>query len=96
MSFTSPHQYSAIGKICRPPTDECDLPEYCNGSSAMCQDNFFVQNGHPCGDNQWLCLNGTCISGIKQCTAVFGEGIYYNFISHICVFLDTKKIEIDT
>ncbi|XP_047575734.1 disintegrin and metalloproteinase domain-containing protein 2 isoform X3 [Lutra lutra] len=66
-------QYSAIGKICRPPIDECDLPEYCNGSSAMCQDNFFAQNGHPCGENQWLCLNGTCISGIKQCTTVFGE-----------------------
>ncbi|XP_025741674.1 disintegrin and metalloproteinase domain-containing protein 2 isoform X2 [Callorhinus ursinus] len=67
-------QYSAKGEICRPPTDECDLPEYCNGSSATCQDNFFVQNGHPCGENQWLCLNGSCISGIKQCTDVFGEG----------------------
>ncbi|XP_035974809.2 disintegrin and metalloproteinase domain-containing protein 2 [Halichoerus grypus] len=67
-------QYSAKGVICRPPTDECDLPEYCNGSSATCQDNVFVQNGHPCGENQWLCLNGSCISGIKQCTDIFGEG----------------------
>uniref|UniRef100_A0A7N5KS01 Disintegrin and metalloproteinase domain-containing protein 2 n=1 Tax=Ailuropoda melanoleuca TaxID=9646 RepID=A0A7N5KS01_AILME len=66
-------QYAAKGDICRPPTDECDLPEYCNGSSATCQDNFFVQNGHPCGENQWLCLNGSCRSGIKQCTAIFGE-----------------------
>nr|XP_054364513.1 disintegrin and metalloproteinase domain-containing protein 2 [Mirounga angustirostris] len=66
-------QYSAKGVICRPPIDECDLPEYCNGSSATCQDNVFVQNGHPCGENQWLCLNGSCISGIKQCTDLFGE-----------------------
>ncbi|XP_077629199.1 disintegrin and metalloproteinase domain-containing protein 2 isoform X3 [Crocuta crocuta] len=67
-------QYSAKGEICRPPSDECDLPEYCNGSSATCQDNFFVQNGHPCGENQWLCLNGSCISGLKQCMDLFGEG----------------------
>ncbi|XP_045635144.1 disintegrin and metalloproteinase domain-containing protein 2-like [Ursus americanus] len=66
-------QYAAKGDMCRPPTDECDLPEYCNGSSATCQDNFFVQNGHPCGENQWLCVNGSCRSGIKQCTAIFGE-----------------------
>ncbi|XP_008708179.1 disintegrin and metalloproteinase domain-containing protein 2-like, partial [Ursus maritimus] len=66
-------EYAAKGDMCRPPTDECDLPEYCNGSSATCQDNFFVQNGHPCGENQWLCVNGSCRSGIKQCTAIFGE-----------------------
>ncbi|XP_049487423.1 disintegrin and metalloproteinase domain-containing protein 2 isoform X1 [Panthera uncia] len=67
-------QYLAKGEICRPSSDECDLPEYCNGSSATCQDNFFIQNGHPCGENQWLCLNGSCISGIKQCVDLFGEG----------------------
>uniref|UniRef100_A0A8C0QU83 Disintegrin and metalloproteinase domain-containing protein 2 n=1 Tax=Canis lupus dingo TaxID=286419 RepID=A0A8C0QU83_CANLU len=66
-------QYSAKGEICRISTDECDLPEYCNGSSATCQDNFFVQNGHPCGENQWVCLNGSCISGLRQCIAVFGQ-----------------------
>ncbi|XP_044911467.1 disintegrin and metalloproteinase domain-containing protein 2 isoform X2 [Felis catus] len=67
-------QYLAKGEICRPSSDECDLPEYCNGSSATCQDNFYIQNGHPCGENQWLCLNGSCISGIKQCVDLFGEG----------------------
>eukprot|EP00071_Canis_lupus_P026171 XP_022259728.1 disintegrin and metalloproteinase domain-containing protein 2 isoform X3 [Canis lupus familiaris] len=66
-------EYSAKGEICRISTDECDLPEYCNGSSATCQDNFFVQNGHPCGENQWVCLNGSCISGLRQCIAVFGQ-----------------------
>ncbi|XP_077008673.1 disintegrin and metalloproteinase domain-containing protein 2 isoform X2 [Tamandua tetradactyla] len=65
--------YKAKGEECRSPVDECDLTEYCNGTSASCQDDFFVQNGHPCGQNQWLCVEGKCVSGIKQCTETFGE-----------------------
>ncbi|XP_037668702.1 disintegrin and metalloproteinase domain-containing protein 2 [Choloepus didactylus] len=66
--------YKAKGVQCRSAIDECDLAEYCNGSSASCQEDFFIQNGHPCGQNQWLCLEGKCTSGIKQCTETFGEG----------------------
>ncbi|XP_004382195.1 disintegrin and metalloproteinase domain-containing protein 2 [Trichechus manatus latirostris] len=62
------------GAICRPNMDECDLNEYCNGTSAACQENFFVQNGHPCGGNQWICLEGKCMDGMKQCSSIFGEG----------------------
>ncbi|XP_019489658.1 PREDICTED: disintegrin and metalloproteinase domain-containing protein 2, partial [Hipposideros armiger] len=66
--------YKAKGQECRVSLDECDLPEYCNGSSASCQDDFFVHNGYPCRKNQWLCLDGVCISGTKQCVETFGEG----------------------
>lgn len=92
MLFTSPyHQYKAKGQECRISLDECDLPEYCNGSSASCQDDFFIHNGYPCRMNQWLCLDGICISGTKQCTDTFGEGIYYNLISYICIFLKMEN-----
>uniref|UniRef100_A0A4W2DWS0 Disintegrin and metalloproteinase domain-containing protein 2 n=1 Tax=Bos indicus x Bos taurus TaxID=30522 RepID=A0A4W2DWS0_BOBOX len=65
------------GHICRGSTDECDLHEYCNGSSAACQEDVYVQDGHPCGQNQWLCISGICVDGIKQCFDIFGEGTSY-------------------
>uniref|UniRef100_A0A8C6QHZ1 Disintegrin and metalloproteinase domain-containing protein 2 n=1 Tax=Nannospalax galili TaxID=1026970 RepID=A0A8C6QHZ1_NANGA len=61
------------GSVCRPANEECDLVEYCNGSAAVCDEDFFVHNGHPCGDNQWICINGSCQSGSKQCADTFGE-----------------------
>ncbi|KAL2761975.1 disintegrin and metalloproteinase domain-containing protein 2 isoform 2 precursor, partial [Daubentonia madagascariensis] len=66
-------QYMSKTQICRSSLDECDLPEYCNGSSASCQEDLFVQNGHPCGQNQWVCIDGRCRSGHKQCTDLFNE-----------------------
>uniref|UniRef100_A0A2I3LL42 Disintegrin and metalloproteinase domain-containing protein 2 n=1 Tax=Papio anubis TaxID=9555 RepID=A0A2I3LL42_PAPAN len=59
-------------RVCRPSFDECDLPEYCNGTSASCPENHFIQTGHPCGPNQWVCIDGVCMSGDKQCMDTFG------------------------
>ncbi|KAL4664148.1 hypothetical protein H8957_013396 [Semnopithecus entellus] len=59
-------------RICRPSSEECDLPEYCNGTSASCPENHFIQTGHPCGSNQWVCIDGVCMSGDKQCMDTFG------------------------
>uniref|UniRef100_A0A8C9ISX0 Disintegrin and metalloproteinase domain-containing protein 2 n=1 Tax=Piliocolobus tephrosceles TaxID=591936 RepID=A0A8C9ISX0_9PRIM len=61
-------------RICRPSFEECDLPEYCNGTSASCPENHFIQTGHPCGPNQWVCIDGVCMSGDKQCMDTFGGG----------------------
>uniref|UniRef100_A0A2I2ZI48 Disintegrin and metalloproteinase domain-containing protein 2 n=1 Tax=Gorilla gorilla gorilla TaxID=9595 RepID=A0A2I2ZI48_GORGO len=62
-------------RMCRPSFEECDLPEYCNGSSASCPENHYVQTGHPCGLNQWICIDGVCMSGDKQCTDTFGKAM---------------------
>ncbi|XP_006860052.1 PREDICTED: disintegrin and metalloproteinase domain-containing protein 2-like [Chrysochloris asiatica] len=64
----------AKGAVCRSAVDECDLCEYCNGTSAICQEDLFIQNGHACGENKWICLNGKCMDGTKQCINTFGEG----------------------
>ncbi|KAL1781005.1 disintegrin and metalloproteinase domain-containing protein 2 [Sigmodon hispidus] len=61
------------GQVCRPTTGECDLTEYCNGTSAMCEEDFFIHDGYPCGEDQWICVNGSCQSGEKQCHDVFGS-----------------------
>nr|XP_055023244.1 disintegrin and metalloproteinase domain-containing protein 9 isoform X1 [Misgurnus anguillicaudatus] len=60
------------GTVCRSKTDECDLPEYCNGSSALCQNDVFKQNGYPCKQNQSYCYNGQCQHYDSQCQAIFG------------------------
>nr|KAF6427072.1 ADAM metallopeptidase domain 2 [Rousettus aegyptiacus] len=67
-------QFKAKGDTCRASSDECDLPEFCNGSSASCQDNVFIRNGYPCGGQQWLCMNGSCANAERQCAEIFGEG----------------------
>nr|XP_046242494.1 disintegrin and metalloproteinase domain-containing protein 9 isoform X2 [Scatophagus argus] len=66
-------QYLPGGSVCRSRTDECDLPEYCNGSSSFCQSDVFVQNGQPCRDQQAYCYNGKCQHYDGQCQAIFGS-----------------------
>ncbi|PNI67733.1 ADAM2 isoform 3 [Pan troglodytes] len=69
--------FMSKGRMCRPSFEECDLPEYCNGSSASCPENHYVQTGHPCGLNQWICIDGVCMSGDKQCTDTFGKEVEF-------------------
>ncbi|KAK2838194.1 hypothetical protein Q5P01_015406 [Channa striata] len=66
-------QYLPGGTVCRASRDECDLPEYCNGSSSLCQSDVFVQNGHPCRNQQAYCYNGKCQHYDGQCQAIFGQ-----------------------
>ncbi|KAF4802448.1 hypothetical protein TURU_025529 [Turdus rufiventris] len=61
------------GTECRASTNECDLPEYCNGSSQFCQPDFTVQNGHPCHNQQAYCYNGVCQYYDAQCQDIFGS-----------------------
>ncbi|KAK7135432.1 hypothetical protein R3I94_014179 [Phoxinus phoxinus] len=60
------------GTECRSSTDECDLAEYCNGTSALCQNDVYIQNGHPCKQDQAYCYNGQCQHYDSQCQAIFG------------------------
>ncbi|KAL4660176.1 disintegrin and metalloproteinase domain-containing protein 9-like isoform X1 [Arapaima gigas] len=65
-------QFLPAGSVCRSVNDDCDLPEYCNGSSALCQSDVYKMNGHPCKDNQAYCYNGKCQHYSGQCQAIFG------------------------
>ncbi|XP_036105673.1 disintegrin and metalloproteinase domain-containing protein 2-like [Molossus molossus] len=69
---TSCH-FTEKGQLCRSAVDECDLPEYCNGSSASCSDDLYVLDGFQCDENKWICLNGVCNSLKQQCMAIFGK-----------------------
>ncbi|XP_017687393.1 PREDICTED: disintegrin and metalloproteinase domain-containing protein 9-like [Lepidothrix coronata] len=61
------------GTECRASNNECDLPEYCNGTSQFCQPDFTVQNGHPCHNQEAYCYNGVCQHHDAQCQDIFGS-----------------------
>lgn len=65
-------QFQPGGSVCRSSTDECDLPEFCNGSSPFCQSDVFVQDGQPCRNKEAFCYGGKCQHRDTQCQAIFG------------------------
>ncbi|XP_006810479.1 disintegrin and metalloproteinase domain-containing protein 12-like, partial [Neolamprologus brichardi] len=62
----------AAGSVCREPLGECDLPEYCTGSSPYCPPNVFLQNGEPCEEGASYCYGGICASMHSQCQTLWG------------------------
>ncbi|XP_007933257.1 disintegrin and metalloproteinase domain-containing protein 2-like [Orycteropus afer afer] len=67
----------AKGEICRLSEDECDLTEYCNGSSNVCPENVYLHDGYRCSMNQWVCMEGKCRDGTRMCEEIYGEGTLY-------------------
>ncbi|CAM4569139.1 disintegrin and metalloproteinase domain-containing protein 9-like [Lepidochelys kempii] len=65
-------QYLQQGRTCREKTNECDLPEYCNGTSPWCQENVYMQDGTLCSDNGY-CFHGFCSTHSLQCQHLFGK-----------------------
>ncbi|XP_010620089.1 disintegrin and metalloproteinase domain-containing protein 25 isoform X2 [Fukomys damarensis] len=60
------------GSVCREKNDECDLPEWCNGTSHECPKDVYVLNGMPCTGNGH-CYEKQCISRDEQCRQIFGK-----------------------
>ncbi|EFO19855.2 reprolysin [Loa loa] len=59
--------------ICRQATNECDLPEYCDGQMEHCPADFFVQDGLECPNHaNDYCYNGYCGSRDAQCQHIWG------------------------
>ncbi|XP_074046442.1 disintegrin and metalloproteinase domain-containing protein 30-like [Macrotis lagotis] len=62
------------GNVCRPKRTECDLDEFCNGTTNLCPDDFYKQDGTPCGYNETgLCYHSSCHSHLQQCRRLFGR-----------------------
>ncbi|KAM6191181.1 uncharacterized protein WM294_012864 [Sarcoramphus papa] len=68
-------QFKRKNSQCRPPADaQCDLAEFCNGSSASCPPDLYVQDGHGCEHGTGYCYKGRCQSPDLQCQALYGKG----------------------
>ncbi|XP_008062948.1 disintegrin and metalloproteinase domain-containing protein 30-like [Carlito syrichta] len=59
------------GYVCRREENECDLAEYCDGSSSVCPDDFYKQDGTPC-KYDGRCFRKGCRSRYMQCQSIFG------------------------
>ncbi|XP_066475513.1 disintegrin and metalloproteinase domain-containing protein 30-like [Tiliqua scincoides] len=66
-------QFAPEGRICREAATECELPEYCTGSSADCPPDVYKQDGMPCGTND-NCYRGKCRNLHRHCRNIFGPG----------------------
>uniref|UniRef100_A0A8C5RIR2 Uncharacterized protein n=1 Tax=Laticauda laticaudata TaxID=8630 RepID=A0A8C5RIR2_LATLA len=63
----------ARGALCRDLEDpDCDLKEFCNGTSAECSENHHVEDGHWCERRTGVCMQGRCQSADRWCQKIFG------------------------
>ncbi|XP_052018841.1 disintegrin and metalloproteinase domain-containing protein 24-like [Apodemus sylvaticus] len=65
-------QIQPPGTLCRSQENECDLPEWCNGTSHECPEDVFVQAGTACHGNGY-CFEKRCNSHDDHCKRVFGK-----------------------
>ena len=68
-------QISPRSKECRSAHDECDLAEYCDGTSTECPEDVFAVNGLQCDGGQGYCHNGQCPQRPNQCVKMYGPGV---------------------
>ena len=57
--------------LCRRATGECDIEDYCNGSSSDCPTDSYVQDGTSCDNDRHYCFSGQCKSYNAQCQKHF-------------------------
>ncbi|KAM9003097.1 disintegrin and metalloproteinase domain-containing protein 30-like [Sarcophilus harrisii] len=65
-------RFRKAGKMCRAKNSECDLEEFCNGTSEHCPYNTYIQDGTPCSGHGY-CFKGLCSSRNHQCRSLFGR-----------------------
>ncbi|XP_010837147.1 PREDICTED: disintegrin and metalloproteinase domain-containing protein 32, partial [Bison bison bison] len=68
-------QFMEAGAVCRPTAHpECDIPEFCNGSSGMCPADITILNGQECEGGKAYCFDGGCQDIDARCESIFGKG----------------------
>ncbi|XP_054898583.1 disintegrin and metalloproteinase domain-containing protein 12-like isoform X4 [Poeciliopsis prolifica] len=67
-------QLKPAGTPCREPSNSCDLPEFCTGSSPHCPANVYLHDGHSCLNVDGYCYNGICQTHEQQCITLWGQG----------------------
>ncbi|XP_005882755.1 PREDICTED: disintegrin and metalloproteinase domain-containing protein 20-like, partial [Myotis brandtii] len=65
-------QILPTGEVCRQEENDCDLPEWCNGTSYHCPEDVYLQNGIPCKGGGY-CYEKRCNNREEQCRNIFGK-----------------------
>ncbi|XP_015448291.1 disintegrin and metalloproteinase domain-containing protein 32 [Pteropus alecto] len=67
-------KFLSAGSECRPIVHpDCDLPEFCNGSSGACDPDITIHNGRVC-KRDFICYDGECHDLDARCESIFGKG----------------------
>nr|XP_004657128.1 disintegrin and metalloproteinase domain-containing protein 21-like [Jaculus jaculus] len=66
-------QFLPSGTLCRDSINQCDLPEWCDGTSSECPEDVYVEDGLHCL-GEGLCFQKRCNNRDLQCRDIFGEG----------------------
>ncbi|KAM9424684.1 disintegrin and metalloproteinase domain-containing protein 9 isoform 2-T2 [Pholidichthys leucotaenia] len=66
-------QIKVSGSPCRKSVNTCDLPEYCNGRSEFCPNDFYLMDGLSCQNNAAYCYEGRCQTYSYQCKHLFQQ-----------------------
>uniref|UniRef100_A0ABK0L8C2 ADAM metallopeptidase domain 3A n=1 Tax=Rattus norvegicus TaxID=10116 RepID=A0ABK0L8C2_RAT len=70
------------GRLCRKSTDQCDFPEFCNGTSEFCVADIKAADLEPCNNETAYCFKGVCQDRDRQCTDLFGK--YAKGPNYVC------------
>ncbi|XP_071266504.1 disintegrin and metalloproteinase domain-containing protein 8-like isoform X1 [Salvelinus alpinus] len=65
-------QLKQATSLCRTASSDCDLAEYCTGTSEHCPEDTFKMNGKPCNYSQGYCYNGQCPTLQQHCKRLWG------------------------
>ncbi|EPY81699.1 disintegrin and metalloproteinase domain-containing protein 20 [Camelus ferus] len=66
-------KFMPSGELCRRQVSECDLPEWCSGTSHQCPEDVYRQDGIPCSDDSAYCYQKRCNNRDEQCKKIFGK-----------------------
>ena len=70
---TNTGQFKSSGNLCRDAIHQCDLPDYCSGTSATCGADMFKADGTSCAEAGpgSQCYVGSCVGLDGQCGNAF-------------------------
>ncbi|KAF1741266.1 LOW QUALITY PROTEIN: hypothetical protein MXB_3952, partial [Myxobolus squamalis] len=71
------------GEVCRNATNECDVPDYCNGQSKNCGPDITAPDYDMCANNTGFCYAGSCLNLNSLCQSRLKEN--RAFYSEDCV-----------
>uniref|UniRef100_A0A8C9M5K0 ADAM metallopeptidase domain 33 n=1 Tax=Panthera tigris altaica TaxID=74533 RepID=A0A8C9M5K0_PANTA len=69
-----PHLLKPAGVLCRRAAGDCDLPEFCTGTSPYCPPDTFLLDGSSCASGRGYCRDGACPTLEQQCQQLWGPG----------------------
>ncbi|PNI62428.1 ADAM33 isoform 8 [Pan troglodytes] len=67
-------QLKPAGALCRQAMGDCDLPEFCTGTSSHCPPDVYLLDGSPCARGSGYCWDGACPTLEQQCQQLWGPG----------------------